>query len=32
MRLKTAVLATACLAICAVPASALAKAKPATTY
>ncbi len=32
MRLKTAVLATACLAICAAPASALAKAKPATTY
>jgi hypothetical protein len=32
MRLKTAVLAAACLAICAAPASALAKAKPATTY
>ncbi len=32
MRLKTAVLATACLAICAAPASALAKTKPATPY
>ena len=32
MRLKTAVLAAACLAIGAAPASALAKAKPATPY